>query len=280
MLRTSPTRVLDDRDLPAARALLDRDPVGNVFVASRVMAAGLDSWRLGAEVWGYSQGGELVSMCFAGANLAPVAAVPAALDAFAERARKAGRRCSSLVGRADDVLPLWSRLAEHWGPARDVRRDQPLMVLRRQPLLPPDPLVRRVRSDELEILLPAAIAMFTEEVGVSPVGSDGGALYRARVVDLIASGRAFARIDDGRVMFKAEIGAATRAACQVQGVWVDRELRGHGLGSTGTAAVATLALAEIAPAVSLYVNSFNVAARTAYERVGFVQEGTFASILF
>ena len=122
--------------------------------------------------------------------------------------------------------------------------------------------------------------MFSEEVGVSPLGNDGGALYRARVTDLINSGRAFARFDGDRVVFKAEVGAATPQACQVQGVWVDPELRSHGLGTTGTAAVAAFARAEIAPVVSLYVNSFNVAARIAYERVGFVQEGTFASILF
>ena len=34
--------------------------------------------------------------------------------------------------------------------------------------------MRRVRPDELGILLPASVAMFTEEVGVSPVGPDGG----------------------------------------------------------------------------------------------------------
>ena len=84
-----------------------------------------------------------------------------------------------------------------------------------------DPLVRRVRPDEIDVLLPACVAMFTEEVGVSPEVGDGGALYRARVAEIVGSGRAFARIEDGRVIFKAEIGAATDAACQVQGVWVE-----------------------------------------------------------
>src|SRR5205823_1051044 len=83
--------------------------------------------------------------------------------------------------------------------------------------------------DELDILLPASVAMFTEEVGVSPVGADGGRAYRARVNELIAVGRAFARIEDGQVVFKAEIGSVTPLACQVQGVWVRPELRGRGL---------------------------------------------------
>ena len=98
--------------------------------------------------------------------------------------------------------------------------------------------------------------------------------------ELIAQGRAYARIEGGRVLFKAEVGAATTGACQVQGVWVDPELRGRGLGTAGTAAVVDLARRQIAPVVSLYVNDFNAAARRSYERVGFTQVGTCASILF
>jgi len=39
-------------------------------------------------------------------------------------------------------------------------------------------------------------------------------------------------------------------------------------------------LRAIAPAVSLYVNDYNLAARKAYERVGFETVGTFMSVLF
>jgi uncharacterized protein len=144
----------------------------------------------------------------------------------------------------------------------------------------PDPLVRAVRPDEIDLLLPASIAMFTEEVGVSPIAGDGGNLYRARVSELVQLGRSFARIDDGRVIFKAEVGAATSAACQIQGVWVDPALRGQGLSVAGMAAVVSACRATIAPVVSLYVNDFNVAARRAYERVGFVDVDIFMSVLF
>ena len=56
----------------------------------------------------------------------------------------------------------------HWAPCREVRADQPLMVLAGPPAVAPDPLVRPVRPVELERYLPAAIAMFTEEVGIDP----------------------------------------------------------------------------------------------------------------
>jgi len=280
VLRSSPVRVLDDRDVPAALDVLARDPVANVFVQSRVEAGGLDPWRLGAEMWGHVVEGELQALCYAGANLVPVGADDEAVAVFADRARRQGRRCSSIVGPEAMVGPMWQALEPAWGGARDVRPSQPLMATDEPALVPADPAVRRVTPDELDILLPASIAMFTEEVGVSPVAADGGTLYRARVSELVRSGRSFARIEDGRVVFKAEVGAATAHACQIQGVWVEPSRRGEGLSVCGMAAVVEECRRSIAPLVSLYVNDFNVAARRAYEHVGFRTVGTFMSVLF
>jgi hypothetical protein len=154
------------------------------------------------------------------------------------------------------------------------------MAIDGPPEIAADPAVRRVRSDEIDVLLPASIAMFTEEVGVSPLSGDGGAAYRARVSELVRAGRAFARIEDGRVIFKAEVGAATPQACQVQGVWVRPEFRGQGLAAPGMAAVVNEARRSISPVVSLYVNDFNAPARAAYNRAGFREVGEFMSVLF
>jgi hypothetical protein len=175
---------------------------------------------------------------------------------------------------------MWDILARSWGPARETRLCQPLMATTTPPAVVPDAAVRRVRLDEIDVLLPASVAMFTEEVGVSPIAGDGGAMYRSRVRELVAAGRSFARIDSGRIVFKAEVGAVTNSACQVQGVWVDPSARGQGLSVSGMAAVVAACLRDVAPAVSLYVNDFNAPARRSYEKVGFREVGTFASILF
>lgn len=281
MLTQTTTRVLEPSDLGAALAILESEPVVNAFVASRVQVAGLDPWRLGGEMWGWYADGRLRSLCYAGANLVPICAGPEAVRAFADRARRAGRRCSSIVGPAEPTALLWRLLEPGWGPAREVRANQPLMVTESPSAdVTPDPLVRRIRKDETEVLMPACVAMFTEEVGISPLAGDGGLLYQARVAELIGAGRSFARIDDGKVVFKAEIGAATTQACQIQGVWVAPEHRGKGLSETGMAAVLLYALADVAPIVSLYVNDYNTPARKAYRRVGFRETGTFMSVLF
>src|SRR5215469_11036155 len=278
--RSEPARLLDDRDRAAALAVCDADPVANVFVTSRIRTLGLDPGRLGAQMWGFEDNGQLSSLCYAGANLVPVQATSAAVLAFADRALRQGRRCSSLVGPSAAVTELWALLRPHWGPPRDVRAAQPLMAIDGPPLVPPDRAVRRVRLDEVDILMPACVAMFTEEVGVSPLSGDGGAAYRARVTELIRSGRAFARIEDRQVIFKAEVGAATPQACQVQGVWVRPELRGQGLAAPGMATVVSEARRSISPVVSLYVNDFNAPARAAYLRAGFREVGEFMSVLF
>ncbi|EHM27544.1 MULTISPECIES: GNAT family N-acetyltransferase [Streptomyces] len=281
MLTQTTTRVLEPSDLQAALAVLESEPVANAFVTSRVQVAGLDPWRLGGEMWGWYADGMLRSLCYSGANLVPICAGPEAVRAFADRARRAGRRCSSIVGPAEATTRLWRLLEPSWGPAREVRANQPLMVTESLSAdVTPDPRVRRVRKDETEVLMPACVAMFTEEVGISPLAGDGGLLYQARVAELIGTGRSFARIDDGKVVFKAEIGAATPQACQIQGVWVAPEHRGKGLSEAGMAAVLRYALADVAPVVSLYVNDYNTPARKAYRRVGFREVGAFMSVLF
>ncbi|MCX4735154.1 GNAT family N-acetyltransferase [Streptomyces sp. NBC_01363] len=281
MLTQTTTRVLEPSDLGAALAVLESEPVANAFVTSRVQIAGLDPWRLGGEMWGWYADGRLRSLCYSGANLVPICATPEAVRAFADRARRAGRRCSSIVGPAEPTAQLWRLLEPGWGPAREVRANQPLMVTESPSAdVTPDPLVRRIRKDEMDVLMPACVAMFTEEVGISPLASDGGLLYQARVAELIGAGRSFARIEDGKVLFKAEIGAATPQACQIQGVWVAPEHRGRGLSETGMAAVLRYALADVAPVVSLYVNDYNTPARRAYARVGFRETGAFMSVLF
>jgi len=283
VLRAAASRVLDAGDEFAVRELLDTDPVASCMLAGRIEAHGTAPTSLGAPLWGLSTGRRLDAVCLAGANLIPFArpGVEAqAASAFAERARRAGRRCSTIVGPAASVLPLWELLAPTWGPAREVRARQPLLAIEGPPAVAPDLRVRPVRTAELDLLLPAAIAMFTEEVGVSPLRTDGGAAYRARVAELVRAGQSLAWIQDGQVLFKADVGAVSRAACQVQGVWVAPQFRGQGIGQRGTAAVVEYARTAIAPVVSLYVNDFNTAARAAYQRVGFTEVGTYASVLF
>jgi len=269
-------RVTVVRDVDVVRRVLDDDPVGSCMVASRVADHGIDPTAIGGELWTRRQASE--SLCYAGPNLIPLRGELPDLNAFADKAMSSARRCSSLVGRAELVLPMWRRLETAWGPARDVREHQPLMTLDTAPQCAVDPAVRPVRMDELDAYLIAAIDMFIGEVGIDPRLGDGGRGYRRRVAGLIAAGRAWARFEHGQVVFKAEVGSQSPAVGQIQGVWVHPEWRGRGLGAAGTAALAA-AVVRSGRTASLYVNNYNTVARATYARIGFQQVGTFATVL-
>ena len=272
-------RVLGRTDLPAAIRVLSANPIENVFVASRVRAAGLEPASLGCPVWGYERDGVLRALCHAGSNLVPVGASPDALAAWTEFAGPQ-RMCASIIGPSTVAMDLWHRLGERWGTAwsqvRDVRPHQPVMAIESDPAVEPDRRVQRVTLDQWDAYTDAAVKMYTEEIGVSPIqGNPAG--YRFYVRQLITSGRAFGIFSGGRVIFKADLGSVSGTVSQVQGVWLDPELRGRGLSAPAMAAVVRLAR-TVVPTVSLYVNDFNRPARAAYARVGFREVGEFATI--
>jgi ribosomal protein S18 acetylase RimI-like enzyme len=272
--------VLATPDLTDFLALAEKDPVVNVFVDYRARTTRLDRRWLGGEVWGRFVDGRLVSACHVGANLVPVQAGPDDIEAFAERARGPRRGVASIVGPQEAVESLWACLSDSWGNPRELRLGQPHLQIDGRPTIEPDRAVRRTTMAEFDVVYPACVDFYTEELGISPEFGGGGSFYRARVQQLISKGWQFVRIEDGRVLFKAEVGCVSPYAAQIQGVYVAPDRRGEGLGARGMAAVVEAVRREIAPVASLYVNEFNLAARRAYEKAGFRETGRFSTVMF
>ncbi|HEX5088685.1 MAG TPA: GNAT family N-acetyltransferase [Nocardioides sp.] len=273
-------RPLGTPDLDAFLALTGRDPVVNVFADHRARTTNLEPRWLGGEMWGRFDGGELVAACHVGANLVPVEARPDDARAFAERALTGTRSVTTIVGPHEAVEVFWNTVADQWGRPRELRWHQPHLQIDHAPLVEPHPDVRRTTRADLDLLYPACVAMYTEEVGVSPELGGGADLYRARVQQLISRGWSFARFEAGKLVFKAEVACASPYAAQIQGVFVPPERRGEGLAGSGMAAVVELVRREIAPTVSLYVNEWNLAARRAYAKVGFRETARFSTVMF
>lgn len=138
---------------------------------------------------------------------------------------------------------------------------------------------RLATSADLGELLPAAAAMFTEEVGFDPVARYGEG-YAARLRTLIAGQRCAIVTDvNGRVIFKADAGIVNLDAAQVQGVWLHPDYRGYGLAKPFFAAAAQI-LQRRYPHLSLYVNDYNARALAMYRGTGWEQIGQFSTIIF
>lgn len=280
MLRmTSPVRALAVTDRDEALELCARDPAANVFVASRIEEGALRAAP--GSLLGYRVDGELRGLVWVSANVVPVECDDEALAAVATRIRRWHRGCASIFGPTAQVEGLWEHLAPHWGRPRAIRWRQPLMATSTDPAtagVPLDPRVRVATDDEVDLVLPAAAAMFTDEIGYPPYhGSSRG--YRSLIAQLVRDGHTFVWIEDGEVLFKADVGSASIGAAQIQGVWLHPRLRGQGLATALMAATTSLVLRDVAPLASLYVNDFNAAARATYRAVGFHEVGSFTTVL-
>ena len=274
-------RALDAHSIDLVKNLIEQDPVRHCFLAARLEQTKQSRFRPSyPDLLGYFDDGNLKSVLMTGANIVPVNTSLIARQEFATVLNRSGRRSSSIVGPAEEVLDLWSRVSASWGPAREVRSNQPVLSMRSNSSVEIDHDVRYSNLSDLENLVPACIAMFTEEVGISPTINGGGNAYRNRISELVSSRRSFVKYLGSELVFKAEIGTVGAGVAQIQGVWVKPEHRGKGISVSAMAAVVKLVLADVAPVVSLYVNDYNEVALKTYRSVGFEQVDTFATVLF
>ena len=273
-------RAIDAQSISQLQSLISQDPIRHCLLAARVESGSGGYRNSYSDLLGYFDDGKLKSALLCGANVVPVNTSLIARQEFASVLSRSGRRSSSIVGPASEVLDLWSRLSPSWGSAREVREDQPVLAMREQSGIRSDDEVRYSTLADLDELVPACVAMFTEEVGISPNSGGGASAYRNRVAELVSARKSFVRYLGDELVFKAEVGTVGSEVAQVQGVWVKPEYRGKGISVPAMAAVVKYVLADIAPVVSLYVNNFNTPALATYRNVGFEQVDTFATVLF
>jgi uncharacterized protein len=261
-------------DEAVALAALDRNPVRDVFIASRILHDGALTTFGPSPLWGAFEAGHLRGMLHVGPNLVPATDDQAACEALAAAAGGL-YPTRMVVGERVTVELLWSLIGPSYPAPREVRRRQFVYAVE------PDLLVHdrhargrgiarlAERSDEDRVLRLSA-AMYTEEMGENPMARDPDG-YRRRVRMLISRGWTYVYEQAGQLQFKMDVGCASHHTAQIQGVYVPPELRGRGVGTTAMAACCDLAL-DRHPNLSLYVNDFNTPAVALYERIGFHRE--------
>jgi len=272
VITTAPRRLTPD-DGPALRALLDRQPVQNVYLRSELRLAGLGS----GQWWGLDGQGEIRAALLGGPLVVPWVPDLDDVDRLVEAlSRQQAPRM--LVGPGDQVLALHA--ARHPTPAlREVRNPQPLLALHRG--APRAAAARQVRQGtmaDLDRLTVAAADMHREEMGVDPLAIDPAG-WRSRMSTLINRGWSWVWTEGDEVVFKAELSAWTPEAVQVQGVYTAPRHRNRGIATAAMAAVCAAVLEDV-PVCTLYVNHYNAAARTVYRRLGFEQVGSLATLMY
>lgn len=258
-------------------AYLAHRPYDNVFVAW-LIATGQHA-RGHVVLW-RDDAGAVAGVCYYGVQIVPFSHDPDALDAFAERSRNA-RDARMLVGPRPMLERFW-RGARGWFPIpRAKRTSQPVYAIDRAALRTIVPHetddAAWATSDELDELVPHSARMIAAEIG-GDFATMESPQFRERCERIVKAGWWWRFRVDGKIVFTCNLGSATPATAQIQGVWTPPEFRGAGYARRGLAALCAAALGE-RPSLCLYVNDFNTRAIALYECVGFARVGEFQTII-
>lgn len=224
---------------------------------------------------GWPQHGPLRAAVFLGGRwfTAPFAPDPADAAALGQRLRGV-LQLRRAVGERNATDAFWSQ----W-PADEVEtvlsHPQRLMRIRQGDPVPARTLpgLRPAVPSEERAVHEASAEMQIEELGVDPRLEEPSA-FRAQVAERIRSGRTWVLVENGRIVFKAEVALRSRYGAQIGGVWVPPSDRGRGLASSGMSDL-TRRLLERNATVSLHVHERNAPALAAYRRAGYVEGAAF-----
>ena len=237
------------RSLPRGReaevlAFLSARPLETVYMAGLVRDNGLDSpYNRGRFYACRDPRGELIGVALLGHVTQVEARSAAALRAFAVLARR-HPAAHVIMGEREGVRDFWTHYATDGREPRLACRELLLeqsassLLLAAAAVVEPeeaaavaagDPRLRAATPADLALVMPVQAEMAFAECGVNPLEADPEG-FRARYERRIARGRVWVVVEEGRLLFKADVMADTPQAAYLEGVFVDATWRGQGCG--------------------------------------------------
>jgi uncharacterized protein len=276
-------RILTDTDKPRVLRFLERDPLMNVYLISRILDEGMSLQTQTIEI---EQRRRTICVATLSSNVvaavdpeAPADSRAMALTLLSDRVVRSSIAPRAIICEATVVEELWRNLQPRLDPPTVVRLNQPVYALSENASLPRElHRVRYGRIDDLDQLVPACAAMHREEVGIDPLERDAIG-YRQRIRELVLRRRSLLMREGGKIAFKTEFSAVTPAAVQLMGVWTVPELRRRGFAQLGLAEICGHLLAQ-QKVVTLFVNDFNTGAIRLYESLGFRRIGANRALIW
>ncbi|HEY0160030.1 MAG TPA: GNAT family N-acetyltransferase [Thermoanaerobaculia bacterium] len=268
-------RLLSEDDFKGALEFLQRDPLINVYLVSRL----LEERTLAAtQIAVVRYNGAIVLVASLATNIV-LAGDPSisdditgsAIALIADRILTRMLPVRAIISPAHLVESLWSGLRNRLDPPTVVRMNQPIYALGRTLEFPDLTLARYSTLRDLDQLVPACAAMHKEEVGIDPMQRDAAG-YRERIRELIEKKRSVIRLGDGTIAAKCEYSAVTPDTVQLMGVWTHPRFRRRGLAREMLREVCGH-LSRKGKTVTLFVNDFNTPAMALYESLGFRRIG-------
>ncbi|MFN7946673.1 MAG: GNAT family N-acetyltransferase [Blastocatellia bacterium] len=269
-------RELDELDYRAVLTLLAASPQQGVHLESLIADYGLTSPALRGRFFGCFEAEQLTGVALIGHQIM-FCATDAALAHFADAALTSGLHLQSCVifGLRRQVDLFWQYLAA-CGREQRLARDFQWFVCA-QPTQP----VRQFRlvqagPEHLEMVSEAHASMFIEATGADPRRKDPEG-FRRRALERIERGRTWIVIEDGEVVFKAELQSVTPDAIYLEGIWTHPSHREHGLAKSSVVELTHRRLRR-QQVICLVVEPEEKAAQYIYEHAGFHYEAEYRAV--
>jgi predicted GNAT family acetyltransferase len=181
-----------------------------------------------------------------------------------------------IMGEQDRVADFWSHYADT-GHRRRLACREWLFELRNpiQNVDKPSGLKLAAKED-LELVMPIQAALAYEESGINPMKLDPKG-FRTRCLRRIEQGRTWVVVEDGVLVFKADVISQSADVVYLEGVWIKEDRRRSGAAVTFMSEL-TQALLENAKSICLLVNETNKRAHNFYQKCGFLFRATYETI--
>lgn len=136
--------------------------------------------------------------------------------------------------------------------------------------------LRPATISELELVMPVQAELAFAESGVNPMQVDPQG-FRARCRRRIEQGRTWVIVENGALVFKADVISKTPEVVYLEGIWLREDCRGKNLGTRFMSALMRRLL-EDAKSICLLVNETNEWAQGFYRKCGFHFRATYETI--
>jgi ribosomal protein S18 acetylase RimI-like enzyme len=136
--------------------------------------------------------------------------------------------------------------------------------------------LRRATPAELDLVMPVHAELAFAESGVNPLQTDPEG-FRRRCLRRIEQGRTWVVIEDGKLIFKADVISRTQQVNYLEGIWVREDRRANNNGLRFMSALMRLLL-EDTKSICLLVNETNKPALNFYRKCGFHFRATYETI--
>jgi ribosomal protein S18 acetylase RimI-like enzyme len=293
MLHTRTVSKLNDRDLSAALDLIQVERLGNneaaevlEFLAQRpihtvaMMSLIHDNGMVSPLNRGTFYGcrdanGQLEGVALVGHATLMETVSDRALAALAQVARQ----CPSthmIMGEKERVADFWSHYSEAGRRQRLACREWLFELTWPVDAREAVAELRPAQASELELVMPIQAQLAFIESGVNPMEVDRYG-FRERCLRRIEQGRTWVVVENGELIFKADVVSKTAEVIYIEGVWLREDRRQKNLGTRFMSGLMRRLL-EDTKSICLLVNETNEWAQGFYRKCGFHFRATYETI--